>query len=142
MVRVTEDQLIVYSPLGEQLVAHPLAKPGQKERYVGLPEKLRNRPDLAIGDVISRLEGFGSEMAQYIELVKQYKRKSWGHHLRRLLALKVNYRTEDILVAVRRARKYKVFDAGTIESFLENNSEPRYSVKLSFKPRKNNDYEQ
>jgi transposase len=141
-VRITEDQLIVYSPSGEQLVVHPLAKPGQKERYVGLPEKPRNKPDLAIGDVISRLEGFGPEMTQYIELVKQYKGKSWGYHLRRLLALKVNYRTEDIMVAVRRARKYKVFDAGTIESFLENNSEPRYSVKLSFKPRKNNDYEQ
>jgi len=142
MVRVTEDQLIVYSPSGEQLVVHPLAKPGQKERYVGLPEKPRNKPTLDIGDVISRLEGFGPEMTQYIELVKQYKGKSWGHQLRRLLALKVNYRTEDILVAVRRARKYKVFDAGTIESFLENNSEPRYSIKLSFKPRKNNDYEQ
>ena len=142
MVRVTEDQLIVYSSSGEQLVVHPLAKPGQKGRYVGLPEKTRIRPTLALCDVISRLEGFGPEMAQYIELIKQYKGKSWGHHLRRLLALRVNYRTEDILVAVRRAMKYKVFDAGTIESFLENNSEPRYSVRLSFKPRKNNDYEQ
>jgi len=141
-VRVTEDQLIVYSPSGEQLVTHPLAKTGQKERYVGLPEKPRNKPTLALDDVISRLEGFGPEMTQYIELIKQYKGKSWGHHLRRLLALKVNYRTEDIMVAVRRAMKYKVFDAGTIENFLENNSEPRYSVKLSFKPRKNNDYEQ
>jgi len=56
--------------------------------------------------------------------------------------MKENYRAEDIMVAVRRAMKYKVFDAGTVESFLENNSEPRYSVKLSFKPRKNNDYEQ
>jgi hypothetical protein len=141
-IRITEGKLIVYSPSGEQLVVHPLAKPGQKERYVGLPEKPRNKPTLDIGDVISRLEGFGPEMTQYIELVKQYKGKSWGHHLRRLLVLKVNYRTEDIMVAVRRAMKYKVFDAGTVESFLENNSEPRYSVKLSFKPRKNNDYEQ
>ncbi|MCF8226247.1 MAG: IS21 family transposase [Bacteroidales bacterium] len=139
-VRVTEDQLIVYSPSGEQLVVHPLAKPGQKERYVGLPEKPRNKPTMDIGDVISRLVSFGPEMAQYIELIKQYKGKSWGHQLRRLLALKVNFRTEDIMVAVRRAMKYKVFDAGTVESFLENNSEPRYSIKLSFKPRNSSDY--
>lgn len=139
-VRITEDQLIVYSPSGEQLVVHPLAKPGQKARYVGLLEKPRNKPTLALDDVIFRLVSFGPEMTQYIELVKQYKVKSWGHQLRRLLALKVNYRTEDIMVAVRRAMKYKVFDAGTIESFLENNSEPRYSIKLSFKPRNNSDY--
>jgi hypothetical protein len=118
-----------------------LAKPGQEKRYVGLPEKPRKKPDLAIGDVISRLEGFGPEMGQFIELVRQYKKNSWGHHLRRLLAFKVNYRTEDIMVAVRRAKQYKVFDAGTIESFLENNSEPRYSIRLAFKPRKSNDYE-
>ena len=141
LVRITEDQLIVYSPSGEQLVVHPLAKPGQEERYVGLPDKPRKKPNLAIGDVIARLEGVGPEMAQYIELVRQYKKNSWGHHLRRLLALKINYRTEDIMVAVRRAKQYKVFDAGTIESFLENNSEPRYSIKLSFKPRKNSNYE-
>ena len=56
--------------------------------------------------------------------------------------MKVNYRVEDILVAVRRAWQYKVFESGAIERFLENNSEPRYSIKLSFKPKNNKDYEQ
>jgi len=41
-------------------------------------------------------------------------------------------------VAIRRALKYKVFNSGTIEGFLVNNSEPRYSIKLSFKPKNNN----
>ena len=31
-VRITEDHLVVYSPIGEQLVTHPLAEPGRKER--------------------------------------------------------------------------------------------------------------
>lgn len=139
-VRITENQLIVYSPAGAQLVVHPLAKPGQQQKYVGLPDKPRERSKLAISDVISRLEGFGPEMTHYIELIRQYKKRSWGHHLRRLLAMKVNYHTDDIMVAVRRAMQYKVFDAGTIESFLENNSEPRYSIKRSFQPRNNNQY--
>ena len=64
-----------------------------------------------------------------------------NHHLRSLLALKVNYRVDDILVAVRRAKKHKVFEPSAIESFLENNSEPRYSIKLSFKPN-NNGYDE
>ena len=108
---------------------------------MGQPVFNRKYFDLAISDVVSRLEGFAPEMSEYIEQVNRHKPNSWGHHLRRLLALKVNYRVDDILLAVSRAHQYKVYDAGTIERFMENNSEPRYSVKLSFKPKNKNDYE-
>lgn len=136
-IRITGSHMLIYSPSGEQIVCHPLAEKDRKERYVGVHQKPRKKPDLAIADVISRLEGFSPEMSEYIGHIKQHKPKSWGHHLRNLLALKVNYRVEDILVAVRRAWQYKVFDSGAIERFLENNSEPRYSIKLSFKPKNN-----
>ena len=141
-VRITEEHLLVYSPDGEPLVTHPLAKQGQKGRYVGACQKTSRKIDLAISDVVTRLENFAPEMSGYIGQVKRHKPKSWGHHLRRLLALKVNYRVDDILVAVRRAQQYKVYDAGIVERFLENNSEPRYPIKLSFKPKNNNDHEQ
>jgi transposase len=140
-VRITDEHLVVYSPDGEPLVTHPLAKQGQMERYVGVHQKRSRKMDLALSDVVTRLNNLAPEMSGFIEQVKRYKPGSWGHHLRRLLALKVNYRVDDILVAVRRAQQYKVYDAGTIERFLENNSEPRYSIKLSFKPQNNNDYE-
>ena len=143
-LRITEKELIVYSPVGEQIACHPLAEKGRKERYVGDHKKPRKKPDLTIGDVISRLEALSPEMTGYIDQIKCHKRNSWHHHLRILLALKVNYRVEDILVAIRRAWQYKVFEAGAVEKFLENNSEPRYSIKLSFKPKNknNNGYEQ
>ncbi|MCK5066295.1 MAG: IS21 family transposase [Bacteroidales bacterium] len=136
-VRITEEQLVVYSPDGEQLITHPLAQKDQKGRYVGAHQKRGKKPDLPISDVVSRLEGFAPEMSKYIEQVKRHKSHSWGYHLRRLLALKVNYRIDDIMVAVRRAQEYRVYEAGDIEGFLKNNSEPRYSVRLSFKPRNN-----
>lgn len=141
-VRITEGQLVVYSPTGAQLAAHPLARQGQKGRYVGTVQKMGKKPDLVIADVISRLEAFSPEMIGYIEQVKRHKPGSWRHHLKSLLALKVNYRVEDILVAVRRANQYRVFDSGTIEGFLANNSEPRYPIKLSFKRDNNHDHEQ
>jgi len=137
-VRITEAELIVYSPDGEQIVSHPLAKVGQQGRYVGKRQKKGSMPDLNIADVEKRLEAFSPQMHGFIEQIKKHKNKSWGYHLRNLLALKINYRVEDILVAVQRAQKHKVYDSGSIERFLENNSEPRYSVKLSFKPRKGN----
>jgi transposase len=141
-VRITEDHLVVYSPTGEQLDTHPLAEPDRKERYVGVHQKTGKKPDLVIADVISRLEAFAPEMSEYIQQVKRHKPGSWRHHLKSLLAMKVNYRVEDILVAVRRAQQYKVFESGAIERFLVNNSEPRYSIKLSFKPKNNHGYEQ
>ena len=141
-IRITEDHMMIYSPAGEQIACHPLAEKGRKELYVGVHQKPRKKPDLVIADVISRLESFSPEMSQYIEQIRRHKPGSWRHHLRSLLALKVNYRVEDILVAVRRAWQYKVFESGAIERFLENNSEPRYSIKLSFKPKKKPGYEQ
>ena len=132
-VRITDDHLVVYSPSGEQLVTHPLAGADHPQRYVGAGEKTRKKPDLVITDVISRLEAFSPEMTGYIDQVKRHKPGSWRYHLKNLLALKVNYSVEDIMVAVRRAREYKVFDSGVVAGFLENNSEPRYSIKLSFK---------
>jgi len=141
-IRITEDHMVIYSPTGDQIVTHPLAEKGHKERYVGVHQKPVKKHDLVIADVVNRLEAFAPEMSEYIEQVKRHKPNSWGHHLRNLLAMKVNYRVEDILVAVRRAQQYKVFKSGTIERFLENNSEPRYSIKLSFKPNNNSGYEQ
>ncbi|MCK4992997.1 MAG: hypothetical protein KAS29_21010, partial [Bacteroidales bacterium] len=137
-VRITGEQMIVYSPMGEQIVCHGLADKGRKERYVGDHKKPRKKNGLVISDVILRLEAFGPGMSEYLEQVKRYNPESWRNHLRSLLALRVNYHTEDILVAVRRAKKYKVFEAGTIEGFLKNNSDPRYSIKLSIKPKNNN----
>jgi len=142
-IRITEDQIIIYSPMGEQIACHRLAEKGRKERYVGDHKKNRKKPGLDMADVILRLEGFGPEMHEYIEQVKRHKPESWRYHLRSLLILRVNYRTEDIMFAILRAMKYKVFESGTIEGFLANNSDPRYSIRLSFKPRnKNNNDEQ
>jgi len=41
------------------------------------------------------------------------------------------------MVAIDRAQDYRVYEAGDVEGFLKNNSEPRYSVRLSIKPRNN-----
>ncbi len=141
-VRITDDELIVYSPDGVELVVHPLAQKGQEGRYVGERQKKSKSNGPAIKDVITRLEAFAPDMNDYIQQLMWHKKASWGYHLRKLLALKVNYRVEDIVLAVRRAERFKVYDAATIEGFLDHNSEPRYPVKLSIKPRKNDDYEQ
>jgi len=142
-VRITDDSFSIYSPQGELIVTHALAREGQKDRYVGAKQLSGKTPDLPLGDIISRLEAMGPDMIEFIGQVKRHKKGSWRHHLRALLALKVNYRVEDILLAVRRAIDYKVFEYGNIEGFLSNNATPRYGMKLNFKPNnKDNDQDQ
>jgi len=77
-IRITEDQMVIYSPAGEQIACHPLAEKGRKQRYVGDHQKPRRKPDLVIADVISRLEAFAPEMSEYINEVKRYKSTSPG----------------------------------------------------------------
>ncbi len=134
-VRITGEHMEVYSQGGEKIATHTLAEKGRRERYVGKPQKTAKSRGVPISDVILRLKNFAPEMEEYTEQVKRHKPSSWGYHLRRLLALKVNYHIDDILLAVRRAQQYKVFDASTIEGFLKNNSEPKYNVRLSIKSR-------
>jgi len=57
-VRITEQHLVVYSPDGEKLSTHPLAKKDQKGRYVGVQQKTGRKPDLSISDVVSSPGGF------------------------------------------------------------------------------------
>ena len=104
-VRITEEDLEVYSSGGEKIATHPLAEKGRKERYVGQPQKTSKKRDVPIADVIRRLKDFAPEMEAYIEQVKRHKLSSWGYHLRRLLALKAIYHVDDILLAVRRAQQ-------------------------------------
>ena len=141
-VRITQQHLEVYSPGGEKIATHSLAEKGRKERYVGKPHKTVKNGSVPIADVIKRLEDFAPEMKAFTEQIKRHKSSSWKYHLRKMLALKAIYHIDDILVAVRRAQQYKVFDATTIEGFLQTNSEPRHSAHLSFKSKKRNNYEQ
>jgi transposase len=137
-VRITQEYMEIYSQGGEKIATHSLAEKGRRERYVGKPQKTAKSKGVPIADVIRRLKDFAPEMEEYTRQVKRHKPSSWSYHLRRLLALKVNYHIDDILLAVRRAQQYKVFDASTIEGFLKNNSEPRYNVRLSIKSRNHN----
>ena len=70
-------------------------------------------------------------MEEYIRQVQTHKPKnSHLHHLRSVLSLKVNYHVEDIVLAVRRALKHKIYESGSIENFLSLNAPKKNEVKL------------
>lgn len=130
-VRIIGDELMVYSPDAELLAIHKLADKNSKQRYVG--RRQINSGALAaleLKQVVSRLEAWHPDMRHFIEQFKMQKPKVYNYQLRKLLALKMNYDVDDIVVAARRALTYKVLDYSAIENFLSVNAEKKSEIKL------------
>ena len=129
-VRETNNKIIIYTPNFEQIITYPLAQKGHPQKYIGRDKQ--NKPQqirLAAKYVLERLEPFGPYMQEYIKQLKLHK-SNYLHHLRQVLSLKVNYYKDDIIIALRRALKYKVYEAGAIENFLKVNAERKNEIKL------------
>lgn len=130
-VRITHDELMIYSPDCELLVIHKLADKNSNDRYIGRDQTKRNvLPTLEIQQVIQRLNAWHPIMKTFIEQMKKQKHKNYYYQLRNILALKINYEIDDIVIAVKRALKYKVLDARAIENFLGINAQKKNEVKL------------
>jgi transposase len=131
LVRESDHQLIIYGPSCGEIIRYPLAEKDRQNKYVGRrPQKSKTNTYPHLKEVILRLEALGPIMAEYIVQVKKHKSASYRHHLRRVLSLKVNYHKDDIIMAVRRALKYKVYEAGAIENFLSVNAEKKNEIRL------------
>lgn len=135
-VRVTESKIIIYSPDCIEIACHNLAEKGRKNRYVGMPEK-KTSYVFSTKDVKNRLLEFGQVVGQYIETVKQEKPNTYRSHWRHLLELKVNYTAEDIVMAVKRASKYRIYESQAIENFLKINAQRKSEFIYSSKPGSN-----
>ena len=130
VVKIKDNQLYVYDD-SALVINHPLAEKGRKNRYIGV--KQRTSKATAIVDseqVKQRLMEIGDDMRVFIDQMKKDNPKNYLCHLRGILSLKVNYTNDDILFAVRRAIKYRVFDAAGIETFLEVNATKKNEVIL------------
>jgi transposase len=131
MVRLSDTEVIIYSPLCEEIKRYPIAAKGSPDRYIGRPSQPGSRKvSLTVSDLTSRLEVFGPEMTAYIEQIKRHKPGSYTHHLLRLLSLKVNYYADDIVLAVRRALLHKVYESSSIENFLSLNATKKNELRI------------
>lgn len=130
-LRVTSDQVIIYSHDFKLLISHSLAEKGATGRYIGLPQAYTHARVLKLSEVKQRLSAMGQVMEQYAEKLTRQK-KDPTPALNALLALKVHYFTEDILKATRRAMDHGVYDIRTIERFLKAHAQGRDAMKTLF----------
>ena len=130
-LRVTSDQVIIYSHDFKLLIAHPLAEKGAMGRYIGTPPTYTHTRVLKLSEVKQRLSAMGAVMETYGEKLSHQK-KDPTPALNALLALKVQYFTEDILKATQRAIDHGVYDIRTIERFLKAHAQGRDAIKTLF----------
>jgi transposase len=132
-VRITHDEVLIYSPDCELVAVHKLAEAGRKDRYVGRSPRMAGRTrqtQISTAEVVERLLTFGPQMQTFIDEIKKHKPRNYHYHLRNILVLKLFYQPEDILLAVERATKYRVFESKAIESFLATNAKKRNEPEL------------
>ena len=131
LVRETTDQVVIYGPTGTEIIRHPLPEKNSTSKYVGRrPGQQQQKACPRLEEVIIRLEAMGEVMTRYIAEIKTHKPNSYRHHLRKVLSLKVNYHQQDIILAVARALKYKVFESSAIENFLDSHAEKKNEIRL------------
>ena len=135
-VRVNGEEIIIYSPGCLQIANYPLAEKGRENRYIGRSKKSQKN-SLPVKEVAERLNAFGPIVQEYAQKLKIHKPGRYHHHWRSILSLKANYRPEDIIVAVKRALKYRVFEAQAIENFLKVNAEKKSEITFSTKTTSN-----
>jgi transposase len=126
LVRETGDRVMIYADNGSEIAGHPLAAKGSTDKYIGRDDKKNNPSPLPpIKEIISRVESMGPVMGEYIAELKKHKPNSVRHHLLRVLSLRATYQKQDILTAVARGLKYKVYESGAIENFLSVHAEKK-----------------
>ncbi len=121
-VRVDGRQITIYTPSCTPLISYPLAEKGEQSRYIGRTEPGGRKHGLNRKELMERLEAFGPVMREYTEALKQHNPTTYRYHWQRLISLKAHYRADDILRAVARALKYRVYEAQAVENFLKTNT--------------------
>lgn len=131
LVRESQDQVIIYGPFGSEIIRHPLPPQNAASKYVGRPALLpRQNASLRLEEVKLRLVAMGEVMSRYVEEIIRHKPSSYRHHLSRVLSLKVNYHQQDIILAVARALKHKVYESSAIENFLDSFAQKKNEYRL------------
>lgn len=123
-VRASAKDLTIYSPDYIKIKEYPLAEKGTKDKYIGKhAHDSAAHFSLKSKDVQERLCEMGPIMQQYVQEVKKYKEAHYLNHLRGVLSMKAEYYPEDIIIAVQRALRYKIYEASSIANFLKINAQ-------------------
>jgi len=123
-VRVTENEIIVYSPELTEIARHQLAPPGSHQKLTK-PEHQPGRDDKRRLELLAaRFAELGPDGPHFFEELVRTRRygKDEGY---RLLGLLATYAEKDLVLALSRARRYRAFSLTAVERILSAQAQPK-----------------
>jgi transposase len=129
-VRITENELIVYGTEIEEMARHELfARSGDGQKRTNEKHILgfdhRNKCEI----LRQKFEQLGPEAVSFFDELVRVKRCG-KEEARRILGLLVNYRRQDLVAALERARSYRAYALSAIERILAAQAQPRTTVEV------------
>jgi transposase len=124
-VRITEHEVVVYSPAVEEVARHalmPRTRTGQ--RQVGASHPARADANERFAVLAERFQALGPAAQRFLDglLAKQRQGKFQAQHV---LALLANYDRADWLAALERAVRFGAYSLAAVERILAATAQPR-----------------
>lgn len=125
-VRITPEEVIVYSPrLDQEIARHALVSSGQSSQrqihpdHHPPPNDTRQRQEI----LQQRYAELGTTAIRFFQGLMETQRYHWDH-ARRVLGLLTVYSQTDVLAALERAVRYGAYGAESVERILASQSRP------------------
>jgi transposase len=125
LVRVTENELIVYSPDVKEIARHELYPSGTIGQRRSLPAHSPGRDHQQKRELLKqRFAEFGPEGVHFFEELLRARRNG-KDEAARVLGLLTVYHREDLAGALERAGRYRAFSWSAVERILAAQAKPR-----------------
>jgi len=124
VVRVTEDEVFVYGHDLTEIARHERAPKGQTKPVTDPAHRPAKRSRYDIDALVFRMGQLGEVGAAFAAGVVERQRYR-GRHLAVILGLQERYSADDLLAALRRALRYRAFDANIVQRILDAGARPR-----------------
>lgn len=125
-VRITPEEVIVYSPRLDQEIARHALWPGTQSRQRRLDSAHHPAPNDArqrLAVLKERYEELGATAVRFLEGLIQTQRYHWDH-AQRVLGFLGTYSRTDVLEALNRAVRYGAYAATSVERILASQARP------------------
>lgn len=131
-LRETKDRVIVLDGRKE-IALHDKKLPGQAETVPPRPMGAPRRQKSAQAAEESKLRTLGEPIPSYLQALKAAKGPRYYWSVRKLWRLQCQYRREDLLRAVAKAKEHRLFDINRVETvLLQDIAEKDFQLPLEF----------
>ena len=128
-VRITESEVVIYSPQVEEVARHPLFAAGQSGQQSLLAEHQPRRDSERLEMLRERYAGLNAAAVRFLDGLLAARRNA-KDEAQKVLALLGTYAATDLLQALERAVQYRAFSLSAVERILAVTARPKSLLQI------------